>query len=62
VSTYERSWGFIFYSHGWVGRDYDFDLFPFEDISYSYGKKQKVKTIAKNKKIERWTRTAYSKL
>jgi hypothetical protein len=53
VSSYERSWGFIFYSHGWVGRDYDFDLFPFEDISYSHGKKQKVKTIAKNKKIER---------
>jgi len=53
VSSYERSWDFIFYSHGWLSWNYDFDLFPFEDISYSHGKKQKVKTIAKNKKIER---------
>ena len=53
MSTYERPWSFIFYSHGWFGRDYDVDLFSFEDISYGYGEKQKTKIIAKDKKIER---------
>ena len=48
MSTYERSWSVIFYSYGWVGRDYDLDLFPFEDISYSYGKKQKIEIITTN--------------
>jgi len=52
VSSYERSWGFIFYSHGWVGRDYDFDLFPFEDISYGDSKEQKTKVITTYSKIE----------
>ena len=62
MSTYEWSRGFIFYSHGWLGRGYDFNLFPFEDISNGYSKKQKIEIITTYQKIERWVGTAYSEL